>query len=170
MSLYGFIFFSRSRIYDSVGIKCWLKSTSKISLKDKPVNSWMDTLPANDSLMPFINSNFWEPDKINNPLSSVSSTIIFISSSILPSFWTSSIKRGHGLFKKKSFGSSFACSLVNLSSKFALWYSGKLCFTNVDFPTCLAPTINVHLLEAMRFFIIDVIALSIYGIKSSRLI
>lgn len=84
---------------------------------------------------------------MNNPRSSESSTIFLISSNISLSFWTSSIKSGQGLFRKKSFGSSLACSLVSLSSKFALLYSVNSCLISVDFPTCLAPIIREHLLD-----------------------
>ena len=128
---------------------------------DSPDNSEIATLPARESLIPFISSSFCDPDKMNNPRSSESSTIFLISSNISLSFWTSSIKSGQGLFRKKSFGSYLACSLVSLSSKFALLYSVNSCLISVDFPTCLAPIIREHLLDATLFFSTDVIALSI---------
>ena len=131
---------------------------------DKPESSKIDTLPASDSLIPFISSNFWEPDNMNCPLSSDSSTICLISSRIAPSFCTSSIKRGHGLFKKNNLGSSLACILVNLSSKLVLLYSENSCLINVDFPTCLAPTTKVHLLFCTLSLRIGEMFLSIYDI------
>ena len=68
------------------------------------------------------------------------------------SFCTSSIKRGHGLFKKNKFGSSCACRRVKTSSKLAIVYAGNVSFMTVDFPTCLAPVSKVHLLVSTRFF------------------
>ena len=108
--------------------------------------------------MPFINSRFCEPDKRNNPLSSDSSTTNLISSNIALSFCTSSIKRGQGLFKKNNLGSSRACNRVRRSSKFALLYFSNSCLTSVDFPTCLAPVIKLHLLVDALFFKTGVIA------------
>ena len=86
------------------------------------------------------------------------------------SFCTSSINKGQGLFKKKSLGSSLACTLVKRSSKLLRLNSGNSRFTSVDFPTCLAPTINVHLLFFTLLFKISEIALGIYAMPILRLI
>ena len=55
-------------------------------------------------------------------------------------------------------------------SKFARLKSLNSCFISVDFPTCLAPTSNMHLLVDTLCFNIGVIALCIYGITNLRLI
>ena len=130
----------------------------------------MDTLPARDSLTPFISWSLEDPDKINCPLSSELSTINLMFSNMPGSFCTSSIKRGHGLFKKNNFGSSCACRRVKTSSKLAIVYAGNVSFMTVDFPSCLAPVSKVHLLVSTRFFRIGVIALGIYFIWFLRLI
>ena len=74
-------------------------------------------------------------------------------------------KQRKRMIQKKSLGSSFACSLVNRSSKSVLLSSGNTCLITADFPTCLAPISRRHLLVAALFFKYGETALSKYGIQ-----